>query len=211
MRRLFRCIDEILRRRQDIREFWNDADCMFRISLRPAERALPLPEGEIPAGAQLLELHYWNEHLPPQPSGGPDLAWAAKCRRMLLATLVALAARLERSPELRSAAGVFGITTFLSPAEAETGKKLLARLGFCHAPYRSRLGAFGDFWENLYVWFLNRAYGGSSVRRRSVWELRRVLVWTSREELVRRYARGLDRMPTREPAPGRGREAAVPK
>jgi hypothetical protein len=107
---------------------------------------------------------------------------------MLFASLVKLARHLEESPENRAVAGLVGITTFLSPEEAQTGQRLLSRLGFDFEPYRSPLGAFGDFWENVYVWFLNRTFGGKHVRRRSLGGLRRYLVWMPRKALVRRYA-----------------------
>ncbi len=183
--RLFHAIDEHLRRQQNIVEFWNDPECVFRIRFCRAERVLPLEQGEIPAGAAMLELHYWNEHLPQPPDGGPDLMWAAKGRRMLMTSLAKLADWIERTPEARDIQGVFAITTFLSPREAQTGERLLARLGFRYEPFTS--GAFRDFWENVYVWFLNRTFGGGRVRKRSVRGLRRVLVWMARDDLVARF------------------------
>ncbi len=190
LNRLFRAIDEHLRRSQNIVEFCGDADCLFRVRFCRAERAFPLERGAIPEGAEMLELHYWNEHLPRPPEGGPDLMWAAKGRRMLMASLAKLADWIENTPEARGVEGVFAITTFLSPGEAQTGERLMARLGFRYEPFTS--GAFRDFWENVYVWFLNRTFGEGRVRRRSVWGLRRVLVWMPRENLLARFGTGAE-------------------
>lgn len=186
MRRLFLRIDEILRRRQNIEEFCSDADCVLRIKVCRAERSLPVENGVIEAGAPLLELHFWNEQLPRRQDGAPSISWAAKGLRALLRSFAMLARHVERSPELGPIAGVFGITTFMSPGDAETAGRLLTRLGFSYAPHRGSLGAFGDFWENLHVWFMNRTFAGGASRPR-LSGLRRVQLWMSREEFLHRY------------------------
>jgi hypothetical protein len=188
MRRLFLLIDEILRRRQKIEEFSDDPDCLLRINVRPAPRPLPLASGVVPAGTEVLEIHLWNEHLPRAEASDSSLAWAVKGRAGLLRSLAALARHVEHRPELENVRAVFGITTLMSEKDAETAERMLARLGFSHAPYRSSLGAFGDFWQNLHVWFLYRAFRRSAPRK-PLRGLRRKMLWMSKEDLLRRYAR----------------------
>jgi hypothetical protein len=187
MRRLILLIDGILRRRQKIEEFWDHPDCLLRISRRPAPCALPLRDGQIPAGAPLLEIHLWNEHLAHAEPADSSLAWGAKSGSALVRSLAALARHMERRADGADVAAVFGVTTFMSEKEAETAERLLARLGFAFAPYRSSLGAFGDFWENLHVWLLHRAFR-HSVRRAPLFGLRRKMLWMSKEDLLYRYA-----------------------
>jgi hypothetical protein len=187
MRRLFLLIDEILRRRQKIEEFCADADCVLRINVRPAPRPLRVEGGEIPAGTPVLELHLWNEHLPHGDPSDSGLAWAVKGRGALVRSLAALAQHIEHRSELADVAAVFGITTLMSEKDARTAERVLARLGFAHASYRSSLGAFGDFWENLHVWFLYRTFRRSA-RAKPLFGLRRKMLWMSREDFLDRYA-----------------------
>lgn len=188
MRRLFLLIDEILRRRQKIEEFSDDPDCVLRIKRCLAPRELARIAAEIPAGADVLELHLWNEHLPQGSPSGPGLSWAVKGRGAFVRSLERLAAHIDRRADLREVEAVFGVTTFMSERDARTAERVLGRLGFSQAPYRSSLGAFGDFWENLHVWFLYRTFrrGG---RRKPLFGLRRRILWMSKQDLLRRYAR----------------------
>jgi hypothetical protein len=186
MRRLFLFIDETLRRRQQIEEFCDDADCVLRIKRCRAPRSLPVERGAIPADAEVLELHLWNEHVPRRSASVSSLAWAAKGQRALVGSLAKLARHVEQRDELRNVTGIFGITTLMSPKDAATADRLLTRLGFAHAPYRSRFGAFGDFWENLHVWFLYRTFCRGSGRK-PLSGLRRRILWMSKEDLLRRY------------------------
>lgn len=188
MRRLVRAFDARQRRRLGIREFCDDPECLFRIRLARARRPLAVEGDEVPAGAEVLELHFWNEHFPALPPSSPDLAWAVQGRRMLIASLRKLALHLRDAPELRAVAAVIGVTVLFSPDEAVAPQNVLARLGFASAPYRSPLGRVGEFWENLYTWLVMWAFNGATPRRRHLSQLQRIEVWMSKEELVRRYA-----------------------
>jgi hypothetical protein len=54
-------------------------------------------------------------------------------------------------------------------------------------PCRSPLGAFGDFWENLYTWWVMWAYHQVSVRHRQFFRLRRVEAWMPAEAFIQRF------------------------
>ncbi|HEU4618703.1 MAG TPA: hypothetical protein VFV10_11705 [Gammaproteobacteria bacterium] len=198
MRRLFLFIDERLRRRQNIEEFCDDPECMLRIKLCRADRTFALEKGEIRKGADVLELHLWNEHVPLR-AGRTGLAWAARSRRAFVTSLAKLARHVQQRPELRGVAGVIGITTFMSPREAEAAERVLERLGFAHAPYS--VGAFGDFWENLHVWFLHRTFCDGAGHK-PLSGLTRRIMWMSSDDLLRRYAQ-LGSRPDRPRAPPR--------
>lgn len=91
-RSIFR-LDAYLRRRHGIVEFTTKPDCILRVALAVAPRALTLSDGtSIRPGDPLLDLHLWNEHVPAIPPGGVTLRWAtaaARCARNSLRVLAA--------------------------------------------------------------------------------------------------------------------------
>ena len=66
-------------------------------------------------------------------------------------------------------------------------EKLFTRLGFSEFPYQSRLGRFGEFWENFYTWALMWAFNEVSLRQRHLVALRRTEIWMSVGEFLRKY------------------------
>jgi len=73
----------------------------------------------------------------------------------------------------------------------------MQRLGFTVTPYRSPLGRFGEFWENLYAYGLIWAYNPASVHQRQLLGLHRTEMWMPADEFLRRY--GMDAQVQREP------------
>jgi hypothetical protein len=71
-----------LRSAQGVFEYWDDPDCLFRVQIAQAGHSIRLPDRDIPAGAQVLMLHLWNEHTPRFPPDGASLAEAVRGQRM---------------------------------------------------------------------------------------------------------------------------------
>lgn len=180
LRRTIRALDRFLTRRMDPIELWDDPEALFHGRLLDSPRPLDLEDRTVPSGVPVLELHLRNEHLPEVPAEGTDLAWAAQGRRRLLATLRAVAERLETDPRFTSVQAVGG-TTALSRNE------LFRRMGFTVRRYESSLGRFGVFWENVYSWMLLWAYNPRSLRHRRWRDLERYEAWISREGFLRRF------------------------
>ncbi len=187
MRPLVRAMDALLRRIYGVHEFCDDPDCVLRLRRAKAQHDLFWGEIQVHAGDAVLELHLWNEHIPPLPPQGADLAWAIRFRRMLIRSLHGVATYMASKPDLNTIQAIGGITALLSPANHPGGVRLLERLGFVIIPYRHPLGRFGEFWENLYTWWLMWTFNAASLRRRRVFSLRRLEVWTSRAAFMRRY------------------------
>jgi len=187
VRPLIFLLDRLLRRAYGIFEFSNEPTCVLRLRVKRVPRALPLPGGQIPAGATVLELHLWNEHIPPLPKEGPDLVWAVQARRQLIASLRAVAQELRHNERLAQAQAIGGVTVLISASGPQGGEELVSRMGFTVVPCHRPLGRFGEFWENLYTWGLMWAFGAVSLRRRRFLGLRRVELWISREEFLCRY------------------------
>lgn len=187
MKSIIRLFDRFLRRAQGIFEFWDDPDCMFRARIARAPHTIHLPKGRVPAGAKVLEMHLWNEHVPHIPPGGPSLALAVQGRRMMVSSLRRLASEIQQNPSLADVQAVGAVTVLFTLGDGSGGEKLLTRLGFTTSPYHSPLRWFGEFWENLYTWSLMWAYNAASLRHRRLLSLHRTEVWIERDEFLHRY------------------------
>lgn len=187
MRILMHRIDRLLRRALGVREFYDDPDCLLRVRLASAAHAISLPDCEIPAGAQILELHLWNEHISPLPSAGPDLAWAIQIYRRLMASFRALAYQMQRDLQLADVQAVGGITALFFPGDGTAGETLFRHLGFTVRLHHSPFGCLGESWENFYTWWIMWTFNPASLRYRKLRRLRRTEIWMSAAEFLSRY------------------------
>ena len=189
MRRLIRAFDRWLSDVEGVFLFSEDPQGLIRLRWAQADGDVPLEDGRVLRGARILELHLWNDHLPPMPELGPDLAWARKVERGFVRSLRSLALELRTNRAYEQAVAVRGTTVLLNPADPSGGESLMARLGFATLPSPRSLGGFGDFWENFYAWWLMWAYNQASLRHRRLLRLRRMEIWISRQQLLAKYGR----------------------
>lgn len=187
MRSLIRRFDALLRWAYGVFGFCDDHDCILRLQVARASHPLRLDSHVVDAGELVLALHLWNEHIPPLPPTGPDLAWAVQAQHLLTSSLRAVARQLRHDPRLAGVHAVGGVTVLLSPVEHPGGVRLMQRLGFAVMPYHSPLGRFGEFWENFYSWWIMWTFNTVSLRRRRLVHLRRAEVWMSVDEFLSRY------------------------
>ena len=187
MRTLIRCLDTLVRRACGVFEFSDDDDCVLRLQLKEAPHTLHLKDCAVEAGQPVLGLHLWNEHLPPLPPTGPDLAWASQMRRLFMRSLHTVARQMRLDPRLARVRAVGGASALFSPTERPGGVRLMQRLGFTVMPYRSPLGQFGEFWENFYSWWIMWTFNAVSLRHRRLIRLRRTEIWMSTQEFLERY------------------------
>ncbi|MGA2820146.1 MAG: hypothetical protein ABSF61_05760 [Anaerolineales bacterium] len=189
MRRLIRAFDRWLSDVEGVFLFSEDPQGLIRLRWAQADGDVPLEDGRVLRGARILELHLWNDHLPPMPEAGPDLAWAAKVERRFVRSLRSLALELRTNRAYAEAVAVRGTTVLLNPADPSGGESLMARLGFMTLPSPRSLGGFGDFWENFYAWWLMWAYNEATLRHRGLLRLRRMQIWMGRQQLLAKYGR----------------------
>ena len=187
MRRLMRGFDAFLRRSEGVYEFNAAAHGLLRVRRTRAGERVALGSGWIEAGQEVLELHLWNEHMPPLPRDGPSLAWASRTERMFVTSLRDLARSMRAEPVYESVRALRAVSVLLTPGPGSAGP-LAARLGFVVRPCRNRLGRFGEFWENLYTWWLMWAFNAASLQRRSLFRLRRSEFWMEAEAFRRLHA-----------------------
>ena len=183
-------LDRILRWSAGVFEFTDDPACIIRTRVGRTPHLLALPERNVAAGEKALEIHLWNEHIRPIPPEGATLSYAVWVRRAFVGSLEQLAHYSQARNDLADLAAVGGISVLVSP-EYAGGMAWMERLGFTVLPYRSALGRFGEFWENVYAWWLMWAFNPASVRHRNPLSMRRSEAWMTAEEFLVRY--GTDR------------------
>jgi len=192
VRTFIRTFDALVRSLQGVFEFSGDPACVFRLRRTNLRRPLRLDGVGFPAGTPVLELHLSNERIPPLPSSGPDLRWAALAAQRLrfsLGQVAAFAVHHDGAP-----GGLVGGTTILIDGPAS--EQLLRRLGF--VPRIRPPGRPGERWRIRYALALMAVFNPPSRRRRSARFLRRTEVWMSMNEFLRRYAITPGPLPTKQ-------------
>ena len=186
MKAFIRSFDGLVRRGLGVFEFCDEPACLFRIQVARAAHRIELPDGDVPAGAQVVELHIWNEHIRPIPAAGPDLTWARQTHRQMVSSFRSLADYVRHNPRTEGTQAIGGATVLIPSPETGTAG-LIRRLGFTVTPYINPLGPMGEFWENLYTWGLMWAFNMPSLNRRRFAETHRYEMWMSAVAFLSRY------------------------
>ncbi len=187
MRSIIHAIDRLLRKCNGVFEYCDDPDCVFRVSIGVSKYPLPVPDCKIPAGMKVVELHFWNEHMPPMPSDGSFIGPAVKLRRRVAFSAKSLAEAMENDPRLAGVKAVGGVTPLFTPGDNSAAEGIFRRLGFFVTPHQNPLGRFMEFWEEVYAWLLMWAFTPGNQNRRSLRGLRRSDFWISADDFLRLY------------------------
>jgi hypothetical protein len=178
--------DTLVRRCQGVFEFSANPDAVLRLRRACLRHPLLLSGGGFPSGTPFLELHLWNERVPPLPTTGPDLAWASQASRRLRRSLHEVAAFVQKEPPPR--APLVGATTIL--VDGPAAELLLCRLGFELQPHADPRGALVERIQNRYRLALMAAFNPLSVRGRTPSRIRRTDLWMTMEAFLQRYGSG---------------------
>jgi hypothetical protein len=187
LRYLIGRLDWLLRRLEGIAEFTRHPCCLLRIARGLAEREVRLADGcPICRGAEVLDLHLWNEHLSILPSPRRGLARASALRRHLGISLRELARRIETDPSLAAVKAVRARSAFVPRNRMQQALRIARAFGFdtvaAGPPARRLLGLC----ENLLLWALAWTFNPGTLRRNGM--LREYCeLWISREALIARY------------------------
>ena len=104
LRRLVRMADAALRRIGGVSEFETADDGLLRIAEGHAEHDFVFRDDtHVRRGQAVIDLHLWNEHLPPFPDEGFELGWEERVRQQLMASLHRLALRIADNTRLKGA------------------------------------------------------------------------------------------------------------
>lgn len=187
LRLIIRRFDDWLSRVEGVAPFGDDPQIILRIQDGRAAWDIPLPERIIPIDSNVLTLHLWNERIPPLPPPGADLGWARQAQRLLLHSFQCVAAHVEHNPELQDIQAVGGVIAQINLAGADGGRVLLEHFGFSIFPYHRPVGAFGEFWENFYTWWLMWTFNPASVKHRRLFSLQRNEFWMTKESFLAKF------------------------
>jgi hypothetical protein len=187
MRAVVRSIDILLRKSQGIYEFTDDPECILRIQLKRATHAVTLRGKEILKGEPVLAVHAWNERMPKVPEEGPTLEWALRLRRMVIHSFRGVVKELLHDQQYSQVRAVCGESSLFSFTDHTGGTRLMQHLGFTVLPYHQPLGRFGEFWENLFSWWMMWTFNDPSLHSRSFWRLQRTEIWMNADEFIQCY------------------------
>ncbi|HEV8679023.1 MAG TPA: hypothetical protein VGQ90_06580 [Stellaceae bacterium] len=184
--RAIQALDRLLLHCCGMHEFTDDPACIARIAWRTARRDLPLKCGMlVRSGDPIVELHLWNEHLPPLSQGGIDMAWGIVMDRQVRRSLRLLAIHLAAHPQIVALHGEAALGCQMGRPQRA---RLAGRYGFeivdeaAGLPRRVRF-----FCEDFLFFVLARTFNPHGLKGKPLHRAR-FDVWMSRTELDRRWS-----------------------
>jgi len=180
-------IDFLLRTSQGIYEFTDDPECILRIQLKRATHEVNIGNERILKGESVLAVHAWNERMPKLPLEGATLEWALQLRRQVIHSFRQVAQVMQADNQYSQVRAVCGESALFSFSGHTGGTRLMQHLGFTVLPYHRPFGRFGEFWENLFSWWLMWTYNYASLNSREFLRLQRTEIWITAQEFMRRY------------------------
>ncbi len=202
-------LDWALRERQGIFEYSRDPRCLLRISAgevaREVAREVALVGARpVPAGARILDIHFWNEHM--AIGGGParlagaehSLRFAAAIRSRFVLSLSELADYLANHAELADVAAIRAKFAYPIHADPEIILDVMRRFGFAPEPAEIRPHLISSYLlVDLFLWALAWSCNARGVSGLASVRRRRRRFWMSRQTLDTRYGARLRRRPLR--------------
>jgi len=189
IRAIVKQFDQFLRAKLGVWEFWDHPDALIRISFSTSNRPLQLADRVAEPGKKLVEIHFWNEHVPSQSEAKTPMAWAARGALMLKISFSKLADHLVEDPRFAHVELVGGVTPLVFTGNHGGGDKVWRRLGFTMSPCNHKLGRFGEFWENFYTWVIIWTFNPDGVKKQNPFTMRRAEFWTDRDSFVKLHYR----------------------
>jgi hypothetical protein len=196
LERIILGLDGALRRWQSVVEYTRDPTCILRIKLGRLDRGLVLADGTSGrTGDRFIDLHLWNEHIPPMPKEGASIAWARQMHVCFQQSLQQLARYLAARPDLDDISVVRCTLMFAGAERDGQMVRLLGRYGFDLVPAASHL-TMGErarrFGENILITLIVLTRNAASLRRDTL-RRGRTRVFMSRRALEQRYGSGASR------------------
>jgi hypothetical protein len=183
-----RLIDYLLRKNLHVYEFTDDPGCLLRLQLTIAPHTIELGSQLVTKGDPVLGIHAWNERIPRLPEQGPSLEWAIRLRRLSVHSFGLVARELQKGGQYSPVKAIFGESTIFSFSSHTGGLQMMQHLGFTIIPFHSATGKFGEFWANLFSWWLMWAFNDVSLRSRDFRHLERTEAWMLVDDFINRFA-----------------------
>ena len=187
-------IDDILRWWYGVHRYSRRGACLLRIALGQTVEVTWLADGSrLPLGAEIIDLHLWNERLCLLPPLRRGLGRAAALRRRMAVSLAELARHIEAQASLQSVVAIRAQTTLVPKRRIGKLLRVAAAFGFEPAAAAGRKRAegrhVGRFCEDLFISALAWAFNPEALRR-SGWRRQPCELWISRAALLAIYGRG---------------------
>ena len=183
-------LDERLRRRQAVFEYTQHPSCIFRLQITRAQRPRLLRDGAcVQAGDRVARLHFWNEHVPPVPSGGATIAWARRMQRAIAEALRELARFIADRPDLADIGLICADVPNGVAAQREKLARIMGYYGFDaiiepeHLSIVERLQRLG---ENILISLVVLAQNAAALRADTL-NRARLPIYLSRRALLARF------------------------
>ena len=101
LRSLIKAADAVLRRIGGITEFETDVKGLLRVELSHAAHIVVLSDQvRVERSAPIMDLHFWNEHLPAFPSEAENFDWASRVEQQIQTSLHRLVLYIRAHPDL---------------------------------------------------------------------------------------------------------------
>lgn len=189
-------IDRRLRSRYGVREFTSNPRCIFRVQIARAGLDHMLADGtQIGADDRVIDLHLWNEQLPPMDDSGPTLGWARRMSTALDLSLRELMVWLERQRDLDDVAAIRANMKFGGRSQSDQLAKISARFGFqrVDAPQVQLSAGEGlhRIGDSILISMMTLARNAAAFRFSKIWR-DCTPVYLSRRSLLRRYRQRID-------------------
>lgn len=196
LRQLIGRIDDVLRWWYGVHRYSRRAHCLLRIAVGQTADVTWLADGSrLAPGAEIIDLHLWNERLCLLPPFRRGLGRAAALRRRMAVSLVELARHIEAEPCLHSVAAIRAQTALVPKRRIDKLLRVAAAFGFepaaslaCKRPEGRQVGRFC---EDLFISALAWAFNPEALGR-SGWRRQRCELWISRAALLSAYGPGAE-------------------
>jgi hypothetical protein len=182
-------LDRWLRQRQGVCEYSENPHCLFRMQPGKAEVEVVLADGtRVAPGATVLNLHLWNEHVPPMSDGGATLNWARALARDVDLSLRELAFHLRWTRNLDDVVALRCDMRLGTAGQSAQLARIAARYGFEPAEIGVQdRRSVQRLAENMFIMLLVLAANPAALRP-TILQRNHTLVYLSRLALQRRYA-----------------------
>ncbi len=188
---LIEAVDRRLRRRFGVSEYTRSPECLLRIQVIRSAHDLFLRDGTcVRPGERIINLHFWNEQIPPIPATGPTLSWARRMNERFERSMQELARHLATRSDMDDVAAVRANAALGTAAQRGQVSRILLRLGFEIIPEDS--SSFAQrihlYCENIFISLIVLARNAIALRRDTLVR-GRVTAYLSRRALEQRYGR----------------------
>jgi hypothetical protein len=190
---VIRPIDRALRWWYGIYEFSQHPGCVFRIARGRSQQHRRFSDGTVLSiGDPILELHFWNEHIPRPVFADADISWAVHFCHRIRRSLTALVAYLQHAEGLADIVACCGETSVFTAVEPWQYRDIAHGLGFeleIVPPAARGWPRVVRMLNHLYVWLLLRAFNPVGLQGKSFLQAIRIRGWITKKRLLECYAK----------------------